>query len=86
MFLNEDEKPIEKGMIVVLHSYQIYRQNSICRLNSTYRSYYFEEKPLINGEKNDLVNQLDKFIQQKQWDNENYKNISMFAFTQRPIN
>jgi hypothetical protein len=45
LFLNDDDKPIERGMIVVLHSYQIYKQNNICRLNSTYRSYYYEEKP-----------------------------------------
>ncbi len=72
-------------MIVVLHSYQIYKQNSICRLNSTYRSYYYEEKPSNTDDKQDLVSQFHKFTQQHLWDNENYKNISMFAFTQRPI-
>lgn len=69
LFLNEEDKPIEKGMIVVLHSYQIYKQNNICRLNSTYRSYYYEEKPFDLEDKTDLVNQLHKFCQQNLWDN-----------------
>jgi len=72
-------------MIVVLHNYQIYRQNNICRLNSSYRSYYYEEKPTKPEDKSDIVNQYHKIIQESGWDNENYKNISMFAFTQRPI-
>lgn len=72
-------------MIVVLHNYQIYRQNNICRLNSSYRSYYYEEKPTKPEDKGDLVNQFHKIIQESVWDNDSYKNISMFAFTQRPI-
>lgn len=72
-------------MIVVLHNYQVYRQNNICRLNSSYRSYYFEEKPARPDDKADLVNQFFKITQEPGWDNDNYKNISMFAFTQRTI-
>jgi hypothetical protein len=63
LFLNEDERPIQKGMIVVLHNYQVYRQNNICRLNSSYRSYYFEEKPARPDDKADLVNQFFKITQ-----------------------
>lgn len=72
-------------MIVVLHSYQIYKLNNICRLNSTYRSYYYHEQPNKPDDKHDLVNQFHKYIVTNTWDNENYRNISMFAFTQRPI-
>jgi hypothetical protein len=49
-------------MIVVLHNYQIYRQNNICRLNSSYKSYYYEEKPAKIEDKSDLVNQFHKII------------------------
>ena len=85
LFLNEDEKPIQKGMVVVLHSYQIYRQGHIYKLNSSYRSYYYEEKQTLNEDKNNLVNQFHKIIHEAGWDNEQYKNISMFPFTPRSI-
>ena len=40
LFLNNNEKPPQKGAIGILHNFQLYKQNKILRLNSTYRSYF----------------------------------------------
>lgn len=70
-------------MIIVLHNFQVFKQQSIFRLNSTYKSYYFEERSAPNS--NDLISQFTGLINLTDWDNENYRNISMFAFTQRTV-
>ncbi len=41
LFLNNGERDIEVGMIIVLHNFQVFKQQNIFRLNSTYKSYYF---------------------------------------------
>ena len=53
LFLNNGEKDIEVGMIIVLHNFQVFKQQNIFRLNSTYKSYYFEEKSVPGSQ--DLV-------------------------------
>ena len=70
-------------MVIVLHNFQVFKQQNIFRLNSTYKSYYFEEKSTPNS--NDLIGQFTSIIALTDWDNENYRNISMFAFLQRTI-
>jgi hypothetical protein len=45
LFLNNGENEIKVGMIIVLHNFQVFKQQNIFRLNSTYKSYYFQEKP-----------------------------------------
>ncbi len=83
LFLNNGERDIKIGMIIVLHNFQVFKQQSIFRLNSTYKSYYFEERSAPNS--NDLISQFNGLINLTDWDNENYRNISMFAFTQRTV-
>jgi hypothetical protein len=60
LFLNNDEKEISIGMIVILHNFQVYKQNNIYRLNSTYKSYYFEEKG--GEEPNDLASDFKRIM------------------------
>lgn len=83
LFLNNGERDIKVGMIVILHNFQVFKQQSIFRLNSTYKSYYFEEKATPNGQ--DIISQFTNLIAFTDWDSENYRNISMFAFTQRTV-
>lgn len=43
LFLNNTERPPEKGAIGYLHNYQLFKQNNnVWRLNSTYKSYFKE--------------------------------------------
>lgn len=42
LFLSDTDKEIHVGMVIILHNFQIFKQN-IYRLNSIYRSYYYEE-------------------------------------------
>jgi hypothetical protein len=53
------------GMIIVLHNFQTYKQSNICRLNSSYRSYYFEEKG--KNELNDTVNEIHRIMALGEW-------------------
>lgn len=83
LFLNNGEKDISVGMIIVLHNFQVFKQQNIFRLNSTYKSYYFQERATPQGQ--DLVSQFYGLITLTDWDNDNYRNISMFAFTHRTV-
>jgi hypothetical protein len=83
LFLNNGEKEIDVGMVIVLHNFQVFKQQNIFRLNSTFKSYYFEEKAPPNS--NDLIGQFTSIIALTDWENDNYRNISMFAFLQRTI-
>jgi hypothetical protein len=83
LFLSSEDNSIRVGMVVVLHNYQVFKQNSIVRLNSTYKSYYFEEREKTAT--NDLIQQFRQIIELTDWNSDNYRNISMFAFPQRTI-
>lgn len=63
LFLNSHEKPPEKGAIGYLHNYQYFKQNNTCRLNSTYRSYFREEKLF----KDELTSELKKAKENRDW-------------------
>ena len=54
-------------MVIVLHNFQVFKQQNIFRLNSTYKSYYFEEKSTPNS--NDLIGQFTSIIALTDWDN-----------------
>lgn len=83
LFLNNEEKDIRVGMVIILHNFQVFKQQNIYRLNSTFKSYYFEEKGF--GTSGNLIEQFQQIIEISDWDNSNYRNISMFAFTQRTV-
>lgn len=83
LFLSSEDNSIRVGMVVVLHNYQVFKQNSIVRLNSTYKSYYFEERQKTPN--NDLIQQFRQAVELTDWNTDNYRNISMFAFPQRTI-
>ena len=61
LFLNNNEKPPVKGAIGILHNFQLYKQNNILRLNSTYRSYFREE----NKFKDSLTSELQRVKQER---------------------
>lgn len=81
MFLNNNEKPPEKGAIGILHNFQLYKQNNILRLNSTYRSYFREE----NQYKDSLTSKFLELKNSREWDNFLYRNLSSVAFSYRTI-
>ena len=85
LFLNNEEREIERGMVIVLHNFQVFKQQGIFRLNSTFKSYYFKENGY--GRQGDLIDQFHQLIEMGEWDLEGlqYRNISMFAFTQRTV-
>ena len=70
-------------MVIVLHNFQVYSQGNICRLNSTYKSYYYEE----NGrEVNETISQISQLVAESDnWKSLKYKNISLFTFNHRTI-
>jgi len=47
-------------MVIILHNFQIFKQQSIFRLNSTYKSYYFEDKE--RGSPGDIIYQIHQII------------------------
>lgn len=63
LFLNSSEKPPEKGAIGFLHNYQLFKQGNMWRLNSTYKSYFREEKVF----KDPLTADLKKAKDEKDW-------------------
>ncbi len=69
-------------MVVILHNFQVYKQSNICRLNSTYKSYYFEEYPET---KDPLLSGFHFAITRPEWQITNFRNLSLFAFTQRTL-
>lgn len=71
-------------MIIVLHNFQVFKQQNIFKLNSTFKSYYFEEKSKPGN--NDIIGTLSQIIEMSDWESESYRNISMFSFTNRTIN
>lgn len=83
LFLNNGEREIDIGMVIVLHNFQVFKQQNIFRLNSTYKSYYFEERSVPNS--NDLIEQFSNIIALTDWDSDGFRNISMFAFLQRTV-
>jgi hypothetical protein len=60
LFLNNGEKDIKVGMIIVLHNFQVFKQQNIFRLNSTYKSYYFQEKAASGGQ--DVIGMMSHLI------------------------
>ena len=72
-------------MVIVLHNYMVSKQQGIFRLNSTFKRYYFKEN--WYGRQGDRIDQFHQLIEMGEWDSESqpYRNISMFAFTQRTV-
>lgn len=81
LFLNNIEKPPLKGAIGILHNFQLYKQNTIFRLNSTYRSYFREETKY----KDPITSELLKVKNEKEWESIFYKNLSSVPFSYRSV-
>ena len=83
LFLSDTDKEIKVGMVIILHNFQVYKQNNIFRLNSIYRSYYYQEAG--TGVSGDPIFDFQQRMAEFDWENEPYRNISMAPFTQRSI-
>jgi hypothetical protein len=80
LYLNLNEKPPQRGAIGVLHNYSLFKQGT-CRLNSTYKSYFREEKVFTDQ----LTSELRQFRDRNDWFNLSYKNLSGMNFLFRTI-
>ncbi len=69
---------IQTGHVVIMNKFHIYNQNNIFRLNSQFGSYFTEVQSV-----NPLAAEFLKIMNNKDWMNESYRNLSMFAFTHR---
>jgi hypothetical protein len=65
LFLTNGEREISVGMVIVLHNFQVFKQQNIFRLNSTYRSYYFEDRG--RSSPGDLLYKMHQLIDLTDW-------------------
>lgn len=69
LFMHREEKPISVGMVIILHNFQIYNLNNVFRLNSTFKSYYYQYREIPKESGEEVVGQILQIVELGDWQN-----------------